>query len=106
MHTWQVLLLCLAYVFGYTEVISNCDVVIVGGSTSALAAAFAAASSGVKTCLLEPTNWIGGQLTASGVPAIDFSHVTRKAGNEVNLFFWLILINTTIRHSLCTNMHE
>lgn len=47
------------------------DVVIAGGSTAAFAAAIAAAESGAKTALLEPTDWVGGQLTASGVPAID-----------------------------------
>lgn len=49
----------------------NCRVVIAGGTTAALAAALASATEGVNTCLLEPTDWIGGQLTASGVPAID-----------------------------------
>lgn len=47
------------------------DVVIAGGSTAAIAAAFTAAEEGAKTALLEPTDWIGGQLTASGVPAVD-----------------------------------
>ncbi len=47
------------------------DVIVAGGSTAALAAAFAAAESGMKTVLLEPTDWIGGQLTSSGVPAVD-----------------------------------
>jgi hypothetical protein len=51
--------------------IRHADVVIAGGSTAALAAAFAAAKEGVSVVLLEPTDWIGGQLTASGVPAID-----------------------------------
>ena len=47
------------------------DVVIAGGSTAAFAAAVAAASSGARTALLEPTDWVGGQLTSSGVPAVD-----------------------------------
>lgn len=47
------------------------DVVIAGGSTAAFAAAVAAAKSGAKTALLEPTDWVGGQLTSSAVPAID-----------------------------------
>lgn len=47
------------------------DVVIAGGSTAALAAAYAAADEGATVALLEPTDWIGGQLTASAVPAID-----------------------------------
>ncbi|HSO34377.1 MAG TPA: FAD-dependent oxidoreductase [Labilithrix sp.] len=51
----------------------HCDVVIAGGSTAAIAAAVAAADVGAKTCLIEPTEWIGGQLTASGVSAVDWA---------------------------------
>jgi len=50
-----------------------CDVIIAGGSASAIAAAISSAHEGAKTCLLEPTDWVGGQLTASGVPAIDWA---------------------------------
>ncbi len=53
----------------YTDVVA--DVIVAGGSTAALAAAVAAAEAGVDTVLLEPTDWIGGQLTSSGVPAVD-----------------------------------
>jgi hypothetical protein len=54
-----------------TATVKNCDVVIAGGTTAALAAALVSADRGAKTCLLEPTEWVGGQLTATGVPAID-----------------------------------
>jgi hypothetical protein len=54
-----------------TATVKHCDVVIAGGTTAALAAALSSADRGAKTCLLEPTEWVGGQLTASGVPAID-----------------------------------
>ena len=47
------------------------DVVIAGGSTAAFAAAIAAAESGARTALIEPTDWVGGKLTSSGVPAVD-----------------------------------
>ena len=47
------------------------DVVIAGGSTAAFAAAVASAEHGAKTALIEPTDWVGGQLTSSGVPAVD-----------------------------------
>jgi hypothetical protein len=64
---------------------SRCDIVINGGTTAAIAAALAsaeavgsipgAALSGKKpnVCLLEPTDWTGGQLTAGMVSAVDFS---------------------------------
>ena len=51
-----------------------CDVVIVGGSTSALAAAVTAAKEGAQACLLEPTDMPGGQMTSNGIPALDFSY--------------------------------
>lgn len=50
-----------------------CDVVVAGGTTSALAAALHAAREGAETCLLEPTDWVGGQLTSEGVSAVDFA---------------------------------
>lgn len=54
------------------------DVIIAGGSTAAFAAAVAAAESGARTALLEPTDWVGGQLTSSGVPAVDEAWHTIK----------------------------
>ena len=50
-----------------------CDVLVVGGGTGGIAAALAAARAGSareaggwRVCLLEETDWIGGQLTAQG----------------------------------------
>lgn len=54
----------------------QCDVIVAGGSTAALAAALSSAREQKVTCLIEPTDWPGGQMTASGVSAIDFSHIT------------------------------
>ena len=56
----------------------ECDVIVAGGSTAALAAALASAREQRVTCLLEPTDWPGGQMTSSGVSAIDFSHINSK----------------------------
>ncbi len=44
------------------------DVVIIGGGTGGCAAALAAARNGLHVILTEETDWIGGQLTAQGVP--------------------------------------
>jgi hypothetical protein len=46
----------------------NCDILIVGGGTGGCAAAMAACSLGFRVILTEETVWIGGQLTAQGVP--------------------------------------
>lgn len=78
----------------------RCEVIIAGGSTAALAAALAAARERRVTCLLEPTDWPGGQMTSSGVSAIDYSHTTsnglsigresQRAENlEGTLFKWM-----------------
>ena len=49
----------------------ECDVLIAGGGTGGVAAALAAARSGKRVHLLEETDWIGGQLTAQGISALD-----------------------------------
>ena len=49
----------------------TCDVLVVGGGTGGVAAALAAARRGKCVHLMEETDWIGGQLTAQGVSALD-----------------------------------
>jgi len=60
-----------------------CDVLVVGGGTGGIAAALAAARAGRRVCLLEETDWIGGQLTAQGVSALDeHEHIERFGGTR------------------------
>jgi hypothetical protein len=60
-----------------------CDVLVVGGGTGGIAAALAAARGGRTVCLLEETDWIGGQLTAQGVSALDeHEHIERFGGTR------------------------
>ncbi len=60
-----------------------CDVLVVGGGTGGIAAALAAARAGRGVCLLEETDWIGGQLTAQGVSALDeHEHIERFGGTR------------------------
>jgi hypothetical protein len=55
----------------------SCDILIAGGSLSSLAAAISAANvsqtiaPSLQVCLLEITDWVGGQITSSGTSAID-----------------------------------
>ena len=49
----------------------ECDVLVAGGGTGGVAAALAAARGGKRVHLLEETDWIGGQLTAQGISALD-----------------------------------
>lgn len=44
------------------------DVAVIGGGLGGVAAALAAARSGLRVLLSEETDWIGGQLTAQAVP--------------------------------------
>lgn len=53
------------------NVLRGCDVVVVGGGASGTAAAIQSGRMGVKTCIIEQTDWLGDMLTASGVSAID-----------------------------------
>ncbi len=48
-----------------------CEVLIAGGGTGGVAAAHAAARAGRRVVLLEETDWLGGQMTAQGVSALD-----------------------------------
>jgi hypothetical protein len=58
----------------------SCDVLVVGGGTGGVAAALAAAAGGHSVCLTEETNWVGGQLTAQGVAALDENKDTESGG--------------------------
>ena len=76
-----VLLLVVNVAFASSRVV-ECDVLVLGGSTASLAAALAAAQhrSSLRVCLTDPTDWPGGQLTASACSAIDFG--TRNNPDE------------------------
>lgn len=47
------------------------DLLIIGGGASGTTAAIQASRMGVKTLLVEETEWLGGMLTSAGVSAID-----------------------------------
>ncbi|PWS26313.1 FAD-dependent oxidoreductase [Pedobacter yonginense] len=50
------------------------DLLIIGGGASGTMAAVQASRMGVKTILIEETEWLGGMLTSAGVSAIDGNH--------------------------------
>ncbi len=78
------------------KVISDVDIIIGGGSLSALAAALTAANVSrswnlnLSIVLLEPTSWAGGQLTASSVPP-DFGQQNTVVENLPQSFVDLLL---------------
>ncbi len=51
----------------------ECQVVVVGGSLGGIAAAAHAMAGGAQTCLIEVAPWLGGQISAQGVSALDES---------------------------------
>jgi len=60
--------------------VQACDVVVVGGELGGTAAALEAARRGARVCITEPTNWVGGQMTAQGVAAFDDNQWTETSG--------------------------
>ncbi|MDP6591061.1 MAG: FAD-dependent oxidoreductase [Alphaproteobacteria bacterium] len=60
-----------------------CDILVVGGGLGGVAAASAAARRGRRVCLLEETDWLGGQITAQGVSALDeHDHIESFGGTR------------------------
>jgi hypothetical protein len=63
------------------EEVWECEVVVIGGTLGGVAAASYAMKSGVTTCTIELTPWLGGQISSQGVSAIDESMAMRWQGN-------------------------
>lgn len=63
------------------EEVWDCEVVVIGGTLGGVAAASQAMKTGVTTCLIELTPWLGGQISSQGVSAIDESRAMRWRRN-------------------------
>ena len=63
------------------EEVWTCEVVVIGGTLGGIAAASHAMQTGVTTCLIELTPWLGGQVSSQGVSAIDESRAMRWRRN-------------------------
>lgn len=59
----------------------ECEVAVIGGSLGGVSAASQSMKSGAKTCLIELSPWLGGQISAQGVSAIDESSSMQAAQN-------------------------
>src|SRR5262245_27347082 len=60
-----------------------CEILIAGGGTGGVAAAIAAGRAGRRVVLLEETDWLGGQLSAQGVSALDeHEHIESVGGTR------------------------
>jgi hypothetical protein len=49
----------------------ECDILVVGGGLSGTATAYEGLLAGKKVCMTEITDWVGGQISAQGVSALD-----------------------------------
>jgi hypothetical protein len=58
----------------------SCDVLVAGAGAGGFAAALRAADYGHTVCLTEESDWIGGQITAGGVSALDENKFIEIAG--------------------------
>src|ERR1700720_3592949 len=58
----------------------NCDILIAGAGPGGIAAAMEASRRGVSVCMTEETDWIGGQITAGGVSALDENRFIEISG--------------------------
>ena len=64
----------------------SCDVLILGGGTGGIAAALAAARGGCSVCLVEETDWLGGQLTSQGIAALDEHQYIETFGGTASYY--------------------
>ncbi len=58
----------------------RCDIMVVGGGTAGVAAAYEALKAGRTVCLTEITDWVGGQVSAQGTSALDERTTQRSQG--------------------------
>eukprot|EP00039_Didymoeca_costata_P000506 m.45888 g.45888 ORF g.45888 m.45888 type:complete len:130 (+) comp10307_c0_seq1:17-406(+) len=86
---------------GITEI--SCDILVCGGSTASLAAAITAAENAPDTtvCFADPTDWPGGQMTASAVSAIDFGALNRDSQFQPKTFQDLVAYLHSLGPSAC-----
>ncbi|MBV9439996.1 MAG: FAD-dependent oxidoreductase [Candidatus Eremiobacteraeota bacterium] len=60
------------------------DVVVIGASLGGVAAALRAAEMGALTCLIDPTDWVGGQFTSQGVCKPDENQYIDTVGSTAS----------------------
>lgn len=65
------------------EIYSEYDVVVVGGGTSGVAAAIAAARAGANTILVERLGILGGQMNVSGPPGFAYAYMFNPRGEQI-----------------------
>jgi hypothetical protein len=64
----------------------SCGTVVAGAGAGGVAAALRLAERGENVCLTEESDWIGGQITAGGVSALDENRFIEFAGGTRNYY--------------------
>ncbi len=72
-----------SYTVSNPQTVIDCDILIVGGGIGGVAATLQTAQSGLKVCLVEETDWLGGQMTAQGVSALDENYLIETSGSTL-----------------------
>jgi len=65
------------------EIFGEYDVVVVGGGTSGVSAAIAAARAGANTILIERLGTLGGQMNVSGPPGFAYAYMFNPRGEQI-----------------------
>ncbi len=61
---------------------ATADIVVIGGGLGGVSAALAAARLGATVILVEELEWLGGQLTAQGVPPDEHPWIEYLTGSQ------------------------
>jgi hypothetical protein len=64
----------------------RCDILVAGGGTGGTAAALRAAAMGQSVIVTEESRWLGGQLTAQGVSALDEHRYIEEFGGTATYY--------------------
>lgn len=76
-----------------------CEILIAGGGAGGVAAALAAARAGRRVVLLEETDWLGGQMTAQGISALDEHEHIEAFGGTASYYRFRAMLREHYRSS-------
>ena len=105
MLIFVILSLIILSIDGSIRIVDDCQLVIIGGSTAALGAVLSASKLlENRVCLLEPTDWAGGQMTSELLSAPDFAGYKLNDSSGFTLDVGEINLQLENRNPLFTEM--